>query len=508
MKVLSRAQIREADQYTIQIGGIPSIELMERAAESFTQAFLRRWPRRCPVAIFAGPGNNGGDGLAIARLLQQRGHPVRVYYLHSKRYSADFQSNLQRLQSILPQYNIVPLADDHTIAHLTPRPGEVWIDSLFGTGLTRPLKGLPARLIHHINRVNVPVAAVDIPSGLFCDEPNASDDPIVRAQWTVSFQVPKLAFFMEENSEYVPEFEVRDIGISGEFIRKAKSRYSYLTFEEAAALLPQISLAAHKGMMGHLLGVGGQKGMMGAAVLMARAAIRSGVGKLTMRVPAVGYAIIQQLIPEALCLPDESVDHITTLPRLNGYSAVAVGPGIGQHLATAEVIDRLLHSKLPLVLDADALNLMARHPSLMEGLASHHILTPHPGEFRRLIGEGWESSVDKWQRLVQFARRHQTTVLLKGRYSAVASPDGHIIFNSTGNPGMAVGGTGDVLTGIIGALLARGMTPLKAAMLGAFVHGLAADLVMADASPEGLIPSDIIRQLPQTWRMLHEITDA
>ncbi len=499
MKVLTRTQIREADRFTIEQEGVPSINLMERAARAFTDAFTARYDAAHPVAVVAGPGNNGGDGLAIARMLAEAGYSVRVFMLASERYSPDFQVNLQRLQALLPAYQIAAWAQPSDWEGTTVRPGEVWIDALFGTGLTRPLTEQPAALVQWLNGRNVPVVSVDIPSGLYCDDPNAPDDPVVRSGLTISFQSPKRAFFMEENAAYVPRFEVVDIGLSRRFLATVDTPFFYLTAADTRRLVPPRPLFAHKGMMGHLLAVGGKKGMMGAAVLMAQAALRSGVGKLTLRVPAVGYSIVQQAVPEALCAPDPHPEVNTALPD-GKPSAYAVGPGIGTDAATGAVVEAVLRSEVPAVLDADALNLLAAHPQWRRLLSERHVLTPHPGEFRRLAGD-FSHSVEKWEKLREFARRHHTHVVLKGRYSAVADPQGRITFNSTGNPGMATGGAGDVLTGIIGALLARRMPPDEAALLGTYLHGLAGDLAAERLGQEALIASDIIAALPDAWQL-------
>ncbi len=503
MKVLSRDQIRAADRFTIEEEGVPSIELMERAARAFTEMFRDHYTADRPVAVVAGPGNNGGDGLAIARLLTKAGYAVRVFILCAERYSADFRINEARLRTLLPAYRITRWDEAADRADTEVRENEIWIDALFGTGLTRPLEGPPARLVHWLNRMGPPVVSVDIPSGLYCDGLNGADDAIVRSVLTISFQSPKLSFFMEENAAYVPHFEVVDIGLSRRFLAEVDSAYFYLTADAASALLPERPLFAHKGTMGHLLAIGGKKGMMGAVVLMARAALRSGVGKLTTYVPSVGYSIMQTAVPEALCRVDPHPDVISTFPS-GLASAYAIGPGIGTEPPTDAVVAAVLEAAQPAVVDADAINILAGRPAWQKRLSERHVLTPHPGEFRRLAG-AFSTSPEKWEKLRAFSQGHGTHVVLKGRYSAIGDPAGRITFNGTGNPGMATGGAGDVLTGIIGALLARGMAPDRAARLGTFLHGMAGDVAAAAVGEEALTASDIIDALPTAWALVGEV---
>ncbi|RPD46319.1 NAD(P)H-hydrate dehydratase [Hymenobacter sediminis] len=491
MKILTAAQTHQADQATIQAQGIRSEELMERAAAAFVEWLLARLaadPAR-PLHIFCGPGNNGGDGLVIARRLYQEGFRAQVWLLPASKYSSDFQLNRQRLPPELVCQELNP-------EQLPPLPPNALVlDALFGTGLSRPLSDAAAQVVQHLNNSDVCIIAVDIPSGLLADAPQPSDSVIANARYTISFELPKLAFLLPQNAEYVGEWHVLPIGLDQHFIHNASVDNFFVDEDFLLGRLPARSKFSHKGTFGHALLLAGSRGKIGAAVLASKACLRGGVGLLTVRVPAVGYDILQTAVPEAMALTDPSMDFVTELPDLKSYAAVGIGPGLGQEEATREVLRQLLgKATVPLVLDADALNLLGANPDLLSLLPPDSLLTPHPKEFERLIGEPARDDYHRLEQLRAFARNHRCYCVLKGAYTALATPDGMLYFNSTGNPGMATGGSGDVLTGLLLALRAdKRLTPLDAALLGLYAHGRAGDLAAQETGEAGLVADDITR---------------
>lgn len=491
MKILTAAQTHQADQATIQAQGIRSEELMERAAAAFCEWLLARLATNLarPLHIFCGPGNNGGDGLAIARRLYQEGFAAQVWLLPARKHSPDFQLNRQRLPPELACRELNP----EQLPQLPP--DALVLDALFGTGLSRPLAGAAAALVRHLNDSGVCVVAVDIPSGLFADAPQPPDSVIVKARYTVSFELPKLAFLLPQNAEWVGAWQVLPIGLDPTFIHNALVDNFFVDADFVMGRLPARSRFSHKGTFGHALLLAGSQGKIGAAVLASKACLRAGVGLLTVRVPAVGYDILQTAVPEAMALTDPATDFVTELPDLKPYAAVGIGPGLGQEGATLDVLRQLLRkAAVPLVLDADALNLLGANPDLLSLLPPDSLLTPHPKEFERLVGEPARDDYHRLEQLRTFARAHRCYCVLKGAYTALATPEGVLYFNSTGNPGMATGGSGDVLTGLLLALRAdKRLTPLDAALLGLYAHGRAGDLAAQETGEAGLVAGDLVR---------------
>ncbi|SHK03896.1 bifunctional ADP-dependent NAD(P)H-hydrate dehydratase/NAD(P)H-hydrate epimerase [Hymenobacter psychrotolerans] len=492
MKILPARQTRALDQATLQAQRISSDALMERAATACTTWLLDELQPAftTPLHILCGPGNNGGDGLAIARQLHAAGYSPQIWLLPSDRYSSDFLLNRQRLP---PQVPCTELSADSLPA--LPA-GAVVLDALFGTGLSRPLQGLAARVVQHLSQSGAVVVAIDVPSGLFADAPQPADSAVVRARYTLSFELPKLAFLLPQNAAFVGEWTVLPIGLDANFIHNEPVDNYFVDAGFLRRKLPRREKFSHKGTFGHALLLAGSYGKMGAAVLAAQACLRGGVGLLTVRIPAAGYDILQISAPEAMALPDPAREFLTELPELQPYAAVGMGPGLGQEAATAAVLRQLLHRTphLPLVLDADALNLLATHRDLLALLPPDSLLTPHPKEFERLTGEPARDDYHRLEQLRAFCGQHRCYCVLKGAYTALGTPEGAVYFNSTGNPGMASGGSGDVLTGLLLALRAdRRLSPLDAALLGVFAHGRAGDLAAAQTGEAGLVASDLVR---------------
>ncbi|HEV7379875.1 MAG TPA: NAD(P)H-hydrate dehydratase [Dyadobacter sp.] len=491
MKIFSTPQIREADRYTIKHEPVSSLDLMERASQAFVRCFCDQFVNTRPVVIFCGKGNNGGDGLAIARLLSERGYQVQVIIVeHTESGSADFQENYERLKNHLTPVHLHTINDLPALA-----PKIVIIDAILGSGLSRPAEGLVADVIHSINNLPNKVVSVDIASGLFADKSNDENDPVVKPSCTVSFQFPKLAFLLPQNAEYTGDWHIVDIGLHQDYIQNAVTPYSFTDQAAAEALVMPRKKFSHKGTFGHALIIAGSYGKMGAAVLSGKACLRSGVGLLSMHIPEAGYDIMQIANPEAMVIVDVHARYITNLPDISSYSAIGVGPGLGKGKETVQMLEKLLESaQSPLIIDADALNILSENKHLLAKLPAKTILTPHPKEFQRLAGNS-NNEFERLELARDFAKKYKVIICLKGANTAVVHPNGNVHFNSTGNPGMATGGTGDVLTGIITALLAQGYDPEHAAIFGVYQHGLAGDKAAEIRGMSALIASDVVDHL-------------
>jgi len=489
MKIFTAQQIRDWDQFTITHEPIHSIELMERAATACTEWLLRQYPEQMRYAIYCGKGNNGGDGLAIARQLLEKGCTVFIYILEfGQRGTDDFQQNLSRLHRY-PQGQIHFI---QSAAHIPECiPGAVIIDALFGTGLNRAVDGLTSLLIDSINQSQATVVSIDIPSGLFTDS-TSKGHLSVKAHHTLTFQCPKPAFLVAENEAAVGKLHILDIGLHRQYEEETQTAFELLDDSIIHYIYKERKRFAHKGNFGHALLLAGSRGKMGAAVLAARACLRSGAGLLTCHIPGHGLSIIQTAVPEAMAIPDAQPDYISCVVAPDQYKAIGVGPGIGLSPETVDCLKSLLSGYThPIVLDADALNILAAEPSLQEMLPGGSILTPHPKEFERLAGVSADD-FDRIEKARALAAKLRVVIVLKGHHTLVATPGGQCYFNSTGNPGMATAGSGDVLTGIITGLLAQGYSPIESAMLGCYLHGLAGDLAVKEGSMEALIAGDIV----------------
>ncbi len=491
MKILAAPQIRALDAHTIKTESISSLDLMERATHAFVRWLCSRYDNRRKIVFFCGQGNNGGDGLAIARILSAKGYAVKVFVVaHTDKPSDDFTQNLERLTDTLAVHHIKTKKDLPDLAG-----DELLIDALLGSGLSHRAEGLLADSIACLNACPARVISVDIASGLYMDKVNGADDSIVRPDHTVSFQLPKLAFMIPRNGPFVGNWHVVDIGLDSHFIEQAETPYYFTDRKSAQKLIRDREKFSNKGTFGHGLLLAGSFGKMGAAQLCGGACLRSGVGLLTMHVPRCGYQIMQIALPEAMCTVDIHEQMFTTLPELGAYSAIGVGPGLGKEPQTRQaLVDLLDQAKAPMVWDADALNILSENPDLLAKLPAHTVITPHPKEFERLAGK----SKDDYARLEaarDFAKKHTLIVVLKGAHTAVIFPDGTVHFNATGNAGMATGGAGDVLTGVLTALLAQHYDPQDAARLGVYQHGVAGDRAAQVRTKVSMIASDIVENL-------------
>ncbi len=502
MKIFTTDQIRAWDRYTIDNEPVPSVELMNRAARAFTRWFIGHYTDASrPVVVIAGTGNNGGDGLAVARYLHQHfyGAKVLVYNFGEKK-SADFEDQLLSM----PPYDAVEITWHDQTAQFPPVDAEaVLIDALFGSGLNRPLSGHWAEVVNWINNLPNEVVSIDMPSGLFADQ-SSEGNKVVQAERTFSFETPKRAFFFPENADRVGEWEVGSIGLHPGFAAQESASFNYLTAADISPIYLPRKKYAHKGTYGHALLVCGSYGKMGAAVLAARACLRSGVGLLTVHAPRSGFLVIQSAVPEAMFSADHRAIFCTEIPDATKYTTIGIGPGLGMAPETRAGLEQLLKAvKRPVVLDADALNMLSENPAWWEYLPENSILTPHPKEFERLFGKA-DNDFARNDLQRQKAREHKVFIVLKGAHTAIAAPDGTCWFNSTGNPGMATGGSGDVLTGILTGLLAQGYSPHAACLLGVYLHGSAGDKAAADMGQEALTAGDLVRYLGKAWKAINE----
>ena len=475
---------------------------MERAAIQLTDSIVAEWDKDMKVVVFAGPGNNGGDALAVARMLAVRGYNVSTWLFNtSGRLSDDCKKNRDRLKDVKQVASFVVVTDEFDPPTLDAQT--LVVDGLFGSGLNKPLTGGFASLVKYVNTSPAKVVSIDIPSGLMTEsnEYNVKSN-IMKADVTLTLQQPKLSFLFPENQQFIGHVEVLDIGISQEGIDKTDAQFYILEKSDITPCLKRRDQFAHKGSMGHALLVAGSRGMAGAAMLAAKACLRTGVGKVTVHTPACNTLPLQIGVPEVVLDVDSDTNVVSEAVDTDCFKAMGIGPGLGTNENTAiAVIGQMRRAQCPIVVDADALNILAAHKAWLQQIPVGAILTPHIGEFDRLEGV----STDSYERLSKamlLAERQHAYIVLKGHYTAIITPGGRVLFSPTGNPGMATAGSGDVLTGIITALLARGYTQGEACAIGTYLHGLAGDIAARSLGEESLIASDIINSLPMAFKEL------
>ena len=475
---------------------------MERAAIQLTDSIVAEWDKDMKVVVFAGPGNNGGDALAVARMLAVRGYNVSTWLFNtSGRLSDDCKKNRDRLKDVKQVASFVMVTEEFDPPALDAQT--LVVDGLFGSGLNKPLTGGFASLVKYVNTSPAKVVSIDIPSGLMTEsnEYNVKSN-IMKADVTLTLQQPKLSFLFPENQQFIGQVEVLDIGISQEGIDKTDAQFYILEKSDITPCLKRRDLFAHKGSMGHALLVAGSRGMAGAAMLAAKACLRTGVGKVTVHTPACNTLPLQIGVPEVVLDVDSDTNVVSEAVDTDCFKAMGIGPGLGTNENTAiAVIGQMRRAQCPIVVDADALNILAAHKAWLQQIPVGAILTPHIGEFDRLEGV----STDSYERLSKamlLAERQHAYIVLKGHYTAIITPGGRVLFSPTGNPGMATAGSGDVLTGIITALLARGYTQGEACAIGTYRHGLAGDIAARSLGEESLIASDIINSLPMAFKEL------
>ncbi|HEU5054447.1 MAG TPA: NAD(P)H-hydrate dehydratase [Hanamia sp.] len=496
MKIFSVEQIRNWDAYTIKNEPVKSVDLMERAATACFDWIIRNFDDSYHFIIFSGKGNNGGDGLAIARLLKSIKYRVSVYIVQSGSASADFETNLKKLEKTSVPVTFLNDADSFPQMNET----DVIIDALFGTGLNKPPKGLFAEVINFINDQNTNRISIDVPSGLYIDKSSIEPDhAIVKADFTLTFQNQKLAFLLPENEPFTGEVSLLDIGLSQEYEEQESCRLNFTDENIISGIYRPRKAFSNKGNFGYASLLCGSYGMMGAAILSSLGCLRIGVGKLTVVTCEAGYPIIQTAVPEAMCMTSGE-KYISDFTEFEHFDAIGIGPGIGKHDSHKKLLKELFTSfKKPIVIDADALNVLSETQELYSLIPAQSIITPHPKEFERLFGKV-ENDFERIDLALSKAKELNIFIVLKGHFTFIATPDGNGFFNSTGNAGMATAGAGDVLTGIITGLVAQNYSPLDTCILGVYLHGLAGDIAAESFSLEAMIAGDIIENLGAAFK--------
>lgn len=504
-KIFLSSEIKEIDRYTIENEPVLSVDLMERAARGICEKVCCLFSKDYRFRIFAGPGNNGGDAIALARLLFEKDYKVDLFVVKiSDHLSTDAGINLKRLEE-LEGVSIYYISDASQMPEF--RSNDIVVEGLFGTGLSRPISGLCSDVIKYINNAGVEVVAIDIPSGLMGeDNTNNDTDSIIKADYTLTLEFPKLSLMFPENEKFVGKMIVVPIGLHPDAIHSKSTDLRILLSRDLNKIVKKINQFAHKGNMGHALLVSGSYGKMGAAILASRSCLRTGVGLLTVHVPEKGYQIIQTAVPEAMAEIDSSQTIFTDIVVTDRYSSIGIGPGIGTNKQTYLALKSLFENfNKPMVIDADAINIISMNEDLKEMIPEGSVLTPHPGEFTRLCGASL-NSFERLKKQMSFAKKYSVTVVVKGAFTTIVTPKGECCFNTTGNPGMATAGSGDVLTGIILALLSQEYDPEYAAMLGVYLHGLSGDIAAASKGERSLIASDIVDFMGDSWRKLLKLS--
>jgi hydroxyethylthiazole kinase-like uncharacterized protein yjeF len=497
MKILSTKQLREADQYTIEKEPIASIDLMERASKTCVNWIEKTFSQNHSFSIFCGIGNNGGNGLAIARILSGKGYDVRAFIVGNiAKASVDFEINLNRIdQTKIEIRNLLSMTD---FPYLSEH--ELIIDAIFGTGLNKPAQGLNKEIIQKINGQNCTVISIDIPSGLFGENNTENDsESIIQADYTLTFQQPKLSFLLPDFGHKVGNWRIIDIRLSADFIQNTETKYHLLSSDLIQKKIKRREKFSHKGNYGHALIMAGSLGKMGACVLGTKAALRSGSGLVSAFIPKCGYEIIQITNPEAMCELSSEDHFLAGDMKWEKYSAIGIGPGIGKEIKTMQMIEHLFQNYSgSFVIDADALNLISENDSLFSKVPENSILTPHPKEFDRLFGKS-DFAFTRLKKQREQAQKLKCFIILKGTHTSICDPEGIIYFNNTGNSGMAKGGSGDVLTGLLTGLLAQGYSEHEACKLGVWIHGLAGDFAARKKNEFTLTAIDLIDCLPQAF---------
>lgn len=491
MKILSAQQIKEADKITLEKEGISSVELMERAATKvFEEIHNRLQGAPIPVKIFCGIGNNGGDGLVVGRQLIDAGYEVTIYIVnYSDQRSQDFLVNYDRVKNRTRKWPVLLKREDD---FPEINYGDFVVDAIFGVGLNRPLPQWVAGLVKHINSSGAFVLAIDMPSGLMADADVQDRGAIIRASYTITFQVPKMAFYLPDTAPFVGDLQILDIGLDKEFLEQAEPVANLISKPEARTLYQPRQRFTHKGTYGHALIIGGSYGKIGSVCLTATAALRAGAGLVTVFTPKCGYEVLQTALPEAMVITDPHLEMLTRIEFELEPDVIGFGVGVGTKEETIAAFEQLLKNyNKPMVIDADGLNILSKKKELLQLVPEGSVLTPHPKELERLIGS-WKNDFEKLHKVRSFTKEYKLIVLIKGTYTMIVTPN-DLYINTTGNPGMATAGSGDVLTGVLTALIGQGYEPLRAAILGAYLHGKAGDIAAHILSYEGVVAGDIAK---------------
>lgn len=506
MKIFSKEQIYEGDRLTAERQNISSTELMERAGtQIFNWLHMRMQGAQVPIHVFCGIGNNGGDGLVVARHLITHGYNVHTYVVnYSDKRSKDFLINYERIKETTKKWPTL-LGPDDDLPVIQPQ--DIIIDAVFGIGLNRPPADWVVKLFQHFRQSKAFTLAIDIPSGLKTDKVPEDENQVVWAGYTLSFQAPKLVFFLSETGKYTVQWDVLDIGIDREYLMTTPTEVELIGKQEVLPIYKPRKKFSHKGDFGHTVIIGGSYGKIGAVNLASRGALSSGAGLVTVFVPKCGYIPIQTSFPEAMVLTDEEETFISNIEVGFEPSAIGIGVGLGTHEKTISALEKFLKTcKAALVIDADGLNCMAQKKELLKLLPENTVLTPHPKELERLIGK-WDDDFDKLAKAKAFSKKYKVVLVLKGANTIIVLGD-KLYVNTTGNPGLATAGTGDVLTGVITGLLAQGYDALAASVFGVYLHGKAADIAVEDLSYQSLVASHVIDALGEAYLDLFKLPET
>ncbi|WP_185860726.1 NAD(P)H-hydrate dehydratase [Blattabacterium cuenoti] len=504
MKILSLNQIRNADQYCIDSESISSIQLMERAAKGcFNWIIHNKYfqIKKIPFIVLVGSGNNGGDGLSLSYMLHLYGATVSVYGINiSSHCSNEFLTNKNKILNHKINFKTIDEGEEFPFFNQE----SYLIDAIFGIGFNRTINLYWKSFFHYINEKKFKeVISIDIPSGLFIEKKHENFEGIIKATYTLTFQVPKLSFLLPNYADYVGKWYLINIGWKNDFLRKIQTKNFYIDHVSIHTIYKKKirKKFSHKGNYGHGIIIGGSFGMIGSIVLSAIASFRAGIGKLSVYVPYCGYKIIQNLIPEAIVNTDIKKYWISNIVISNeNINAIGIGMGMGTHPKTVYALESFLlkNKKIPMVIDADAINILSDKLQLLDLLPENTIITPHPKEFKRLC-QSWKNDYEKLHILKKMSTKYKIFIVLKGAHSIISTPSGNLYFNSTGNTGMATAGSGDILTGMIMSFLSQGYSPKEACVIGVYLHGLAGDIASKKFSEEAVIANDIINHIGEAY---------
>lgn len=490
MKIYTVEQIRAIDKFTIEQEAIQSINLMERAALACSVWLTNNFNVNTIFYIFCGKGNNGGDGLAIARILQKNNYNTHAFIFEEENRSSDNQQNLNALKNLFPN-SITILNDVEQLKSISFNENTVCVDALLGTGISQEITGIYKSSIEFLNSIFCSKIAIDVPSGLYSDHLQIQKQCVFKATFSLSFQFSKLAFLFPENYAYIGNFVLLDIKLNESIFQNQLSNYNYLDALEINSLQKIKSKFSHKGTNGHALLLAGSKEKSGAAILASTAAIKSGCGLVTLFSTENTINAMQFNLPEVMCLSTGSDLYLSNLPQLNIYNALGIGCGIGLEKQTQNVLKLLIQeAKVPLVIDADAITILSENKTWLSFLPNNCIFTPHIKELDRLLGK-CSDSFERLEKTKEFVQKYNCIIVIKGAHTTIVAPNKPIYFNSTGNAVLAKGGSGDVLTGLLVGLLAQGYTPWHAALLAVYKHGAAADYLIKEQNFNSVLPSNL-----------------
>lgn len=499
MKLFSKEQIYEGDKLTTERQKISSTELMERAGiQIFNWMHSRMQGAQVPIHVFCGIGNNGGDGLVLARHLITHGYNVITYIVNcSDKRSKDFLINYDRVKNVTKDWPKM-LSCGSDFSEIVIGVDDIIVDAVFGIGLNRPPNDWVIELFEKFRASKAFTLSIDIPSGLYTDKAVEDEKAVVNAGYTLSFQSPKLVFFLPETAKFTVQWEALDIGIDREYLMQTETEVELISKYEVLPLYKPRQKFSHKGDFGHVLILGGSHGKIGAVNLASRAALSSGAGLVTAYIPKCGYHSLQAAIPEVMVITDEDETHIRNIEFEIEPTVIGVGVGLGTSARTSKTFEAFLkQNKIPLIIDADGLNILSKKKALLKLLPEQTILTPHPKELERLVGK-WSNDFEKLKKVKAFSKKYNVIVLIKGANSITVYKD-KLYINTTGNPGMATAGSGDVLAGLISGLVAQGYKSLAATIFGVYLHGRSADISLEDYGYQSLIASHIIETIGEAY---------